>query len=89
MPADRFCDHCGTALYPDDLYCVGCGNATGAGSPASPPPPVERRSSRVVAALETGAHALLSSCARCGGEVLPGEAYCQSCGFRLSNPNAG
>jgi uncharacterized OB-fold protein len=66
------------ALYPDDLYCPGCGEPT-AESPADQPRP-GRRSSRIKLALGTGAHAFLQTCAQCGSEVLPGDKFCQSCG---------
>jgi len=83
MAASTFCDHCGMALYSDDVYCVGCGNPTNPapGNEAQRRP--ERRSTRVVLALKTGSHGFLTACVRCGGEVLPGDAYCQLCGARL------
>lgn len=74
------CDHCGMALFPDDAFCPGCGDAIdGAPSPPSPP---GRRSARISLAIETDEHAALKCCGKCGGEILPGDAYCQLCGTR-------
>ena len=78
MTTSRPCDHCGMAVYLDDAFCPGRGEPT-TGTPPEQPR-ATRRSSRIQLALGTGAHAFLLSCARCGGEVLPGDRYCQSCG---------
>lgn len=74
------CDHCGMALYPDDAFCPGCGESIAGVLP--PAAPQGRRSARIRVALESGAHAFIRSCSRCGGEVLPGDAFCQMCGSR-------
>lgn len=73
------CDHCGMALFPDDVFCPGCGDPAGRSDPSRPP---GRRSARISLAIETDEHAFLRSCHGCGGEILPGDAYCQLCGTR-------
>ncbi len=72
------CAHCGTPLYADDVYCVGCGEPVG----AAPPPPTDapRRETRMMMAVRTGAHARITSCPGCGGAVFPGDKFCQGCG---------
>lgn len=77
MSATRPCDHCGMALYPDDLFCPGCGQEA---APIEMERTPSRRSSRIVFAVGSGAHPIIDSCARCGSEVLPGDRYCQMCG---------
>jgi hypothetical protein len=70
------------ALYPDDVYCVGCGHRVGTVPGTETPRP--ERTSRIVAAVSTGGHARLAVCPGCGVEVLPGDKFCQGCGATLT-----
>jgi hypothetical protein len=66
----RFCDQCGAALIP-----VAAKPAAAAPQPATMPP----APAAPVAAGPT-------RCPQCGASVIPGEAFCDTCGAPLSAP---
>ena len=76
------CARCGTALYADDQFCVGCGYPADAA--IAVPSPDGQRVTRLMVALKSGAHAAIKSCRTCGGAVFPDDSYCQSCGARIA-----
>lgn len=73
------CLRCGTLLYADDEFCVGCGEPVSA-SRAGGSARARSRITRLEMALKTGAHAAIRSCGQCGGAVFPEDRFCQSCG---------
>lgn len=75
------CSRCGTSLYADDQFCVGCGYPTDG---VTVPSPDGQRVTRLMVALQSGAHAAIKSCHTCGGAVFPDDSYCQSCGARVA-----
>jgi uncharacterized OB-fold protein len=74
------CARCGTALYSDDQFCVGCGHPADGSAVHSPD---GQRITRLMVALKSGAHAAIKRCRTCGGAVFPEDSYCQSCGARI------
>lgn len=78
-PTARFCDQCGATLIP-----VPAQQAAPAAAPVAPVAPPQP----VVAAQPAGVSAGPSTCPQCGMAVIPGEAFCDSCGAPLMPPAA-
>jgi hypothetical protein len=85
-PAARFCDQCGAVLIP----VPGQGAAPAAAGPVAPPlagpiapAPVVPAAAPVAGQVSAGP----SVCPQCGTAVIPGEAFCDTCGAALLGPS--
>lgn len=72
-PSARFCDQCGAVL----IAVPAAGGAPGA--PAAPAPAPAAPAAAPAAAASAGP----SVCPQCGTAVIPGEAFCDTCGAAL------
>ncbi len=70
-PGNRFCDQCGTRLEPAAARGI-------MAAPTLQTSDVDKQSAPIVAPLAT------LSCPNCGAAVIPGQAFCDECGFPLN-----
>lgn len=79
-----FCPQCGVENPSSARFCDQCGAALPVRS-VSPPQSTAPTAAAAPPANSTGA-AGLRSCSQCGTIVIPGEAFCDSCGAPLLGP---
>ncbi|NJK79192.1 MAG: FHA domain-containing protein [Chloroflexaceae bacterium] len=77
-----FCDQCGAENPTGVRFCDQCGAPmifTSPIDPATAPPPSREPIPMPVEATSAGPH----TCPQCGAAVIPGQAFCDECGFPL------
>lgn len=84
--ASSVCPNCGMEIGPGETFCGTCGfnlAQAEAPAPAAPAyaPPAPEPVQQTYAAPAGG-------CPNCGMEVTPGEAFCGTCGFNMSQASA-
>mgnify|MGYP001057669900 CR=1 FL=1 len=88
----RTCPVCGVPIAEGDTFCYACGaeldttvTTQAALSPAAPYVEPEQAKS-ASAPVEVETPAVLTECPACGGQVAPGDVFCEFCGAALVTP---
>src|SRR2546430_998551 len=83
------CSKCGAALYPDDLFCAGCGSRVNAPVPVAPGAEISGaqsvasnapRAQMRTMVMQGSGTALLSPCSACSAQLFSGDIFCPACG---------